>query len=317
MTDAHNFCPMTPLQTPVLFLVFNRLDTTQRVFEQIKKAKPPRLYIGADGARVTKEGELEKVEEIRQYILGNIDWECEVKTLFRDKNLGCKKAVSSAITWFFEHEPQGIILEDDCLPVQSFFWFCEGMLNHYKDDKRVWHISGDNFQNGVKRGDGSYYFSRYTHIWGWATWADRWQEYDVDLKSFEEFGNQNMIADIFDNPSEQRFWLKTFKEVKEGKIDTWDYQWSYCAFANNGLCILPNVNMISNIGFGENATHTHDLESEMANIESKEIDFPIVHPTFKVATKKADNLTAIKSFNGDRRIETILKKIAKKVINKR
>lgn len=314
MTDTHNFCPMTPLQTPVLFLVFNRLDTTQRVFEQIKKAKPPRLYIGADGARDTKEGELAKVEEIRQYILNNIDWECEVKTLFRDKNLGCKKAVSSAITWFFEHEPQGIILEDDCLPVQSFFWFCEEMLNHYKDDKRVWHISGDNFQNGVKRGDGSYYFSRYPHIWGWATWADRWQEYDVDLKSLEEFGNQNMIVDIFDNPSEQRFWLQTFKEVKEGKIDTWDYQWSYCSFVNNGLCILPNVNMISNIGFGENATHTHDLESEMANIESKEIDFPIVHPTFKVANKIADGITGAKSFHRDFILKRLVKGLIRRVL---
>lgn len=296
-------------------MVFNRLDTTKKVFEQIRKAKPPRLYISADGAREFKLDEAQKIEEVRAYILENIDWECQVKTLFRDKNLGCREAIIEAITWFFSYEKQGIILEDDCLPVQSFFWFCEEMLDYYGNDKRIWHISGDNFQNGIKYGDGSYYYSRYTHIWGWATWADRWQKYDPNLSTLSQFKQQNIISMVFDNKNEQRFWLDVFDKIYQKKFMTcWDYQWSYCAFANNGLCILPNVNMISNIGFGENATHTHDLESEMANIESKEIDFPIVHPTFKVANKIADGITGAKSFHRDFILKRLVKGLIRRVL---
>ncbi|MFP4332877.1 MAG: hypothetical protein ACLFQJ_06210, partial [Campylobacterales bacterium] len=148
MTHEHNskleFTPPHPLKTAVLFLVFNRLDTTKQVFEAIRQAKPPRLYVAADGAREAKEGEDQKVKAIREYILQHIDWDCEVKTLFREKNLGCKIAVSSAITWFFENEEMGIILEDDCLPSQSFFWFCEELLERYKDDMRIMMVSGYN-----------------------------------------------------------------------------------------------------------------------------------------------------------------------------
>ena len=160
------FVPPHPLNTAVLFLIFNRLDTTKQVFEAIRQAKPPRLYIAADGARSSREGEAEKVQAVREYIIQNIDWECEVKTLFREQNLGCKYAVSGAIDWFFENEEMGIILEDDCLPSQSFFWFCEELLERYKDDMRVWHIGGSNFQNGIKRGDGDYYFSKYNTFFG-------------------------------------------------------------------------------------------------------------------------------------------------------
>jgi len=170
---VEKFIPPHPLKTPVLFLIFKRLDTTKQVFEQIKKAKPPRLYIAADGPRDYVEGEAEKVKAAREYVLSNIDWNCEVKTLFREKNLGCGKAVSEAITWFFENEEQGIILEDDTVPSQSFFWFCEELLNRYKDEKKVWHIGGTNFQDGIIRGNGDYYFSALNHIWGWASWVDR------------------------------------------------------------------------------------------------------------------------------------------------
>lgn len=304
-----SFTPPKKLEMPVLFMVFNRLDTTQQVFEQIKLARPPRLYVAADGARVNREGELGKTQIVREYILNNIDWDCEVKTLFREKNLGCKMAVSSAITWFFEHEPQGIILEDDCKPCQSFFWFCEAMLNKYKDDKRVWLVSGDNFQEGVKRGDGDYYFSKLTHIWGWATWADRWQVYDVNLASFDRFKAQDGIKNVFSIDAEQNFWLETLQKVKDGKIDTWDYQWSYCVFSNNGLCVLPNQNLIQNIGFGVDATHTFDLESKLANMETHEMIFPIKHPSFILANKPADELTSERQFKPAPLLNKVLKKI--------
>lgn len=285
------------LNTAVLFLVFNRLDTTKQVFSAIRRAKPPKLYVAADGARQHKEEEAEKVAAVRDYILSNIDWECDVQTLFRDNNLGCKTAVSSAITWFFDHEEQGIILEDDCLPCQSFFWFCEELLNTYKSDMRVWHISGDNFQWGKKRGDGDYYFSKYNHIWGWATWADRWQHYDVNLDTLERFKQQNAINNIFEKGSEKQYWLNALTAVKSGKIDTWDYQWSYCVFINSGLSILPNTNLIKNIGFGADATHTLDLESKLANIETEDINLPLQHPSFMLINQLADISTGVMLFS--------------------
>lgn len=298
--------------TPVLFLIFNRIDTTKRVFEEIRQAKPSKLYIACDGARKHKVNEVNEVESIRNYVLSHIDWDCEVKTLFRETNLGCKRAVSEAITWFFESESKGIILEDDCLPNQSFFRFCEEMLNYYEDDLRVWHVSGNNFQWGKQRGKADYYFSNYTHIWGWATWANRWQEYDLNISTFEDFEKQQIIKSIFDNKQEQRFWSDVFKIVKTDKISAWGYQWSYCAFINNGLSILPNTNLVKNIGFGSEATHTHDENSKFANLETSEIDFPIMHPQFMIIDKIADELTARDQFTRKsikRRVFNKLKKV--------
>ena len=309
MKKSDRFVPISPLNIAVLFLVFNRLETTKLVFEQIKTARPPKLYIACDGPRQSKPDEEKKVQEIRDYVVEHIDWDCEVKTLFRNQNLGCKIAVSQAIDWFFKNETQGIILEDDCLPCQSFFWFCEEMLNYYNYDLRVWHISGDNFQNGKKRGDGDYYFSNYTHIWGWATWADRWKSYDVDMSSYKAFVKSKKIESIFENSSEQKYWLKAFEAVKAGKIDTWDYQWSYCAFVNNGLSVLPNVNLIENIGFGIDATHTYDEDSKLAKLETKNMTFPIKHPKFMLIDKDADDLTAKDQF----RKKSFLKRASQKI----
>ena len=252
-----NFIPPKPLETAVLFLVFNRLDTTKQVFEAIRKAKPPRLYIAADGPRETKEGEKEKVEKVRQYVLENIDWNCEVKTLFRKKNLGCKIAVSSAITWFFENEEQGIILEDDCLPSQSFFWYCEELLNKYKDDMRIWHISGNNFHFGWQRDkDYSYYFGGiYGSIWGWATWRSRWKYYDVEMKDYNELKTKKYLENCYDGSIAVKHRIREFESIKNG-LDTWDFQWVYCRWKNNGLTIIPNINLVKNLGFGKEATYS-------------------------------------------------------------
>ncbi|WP_459200953.1 nucleotide-diphospho-sugar transferase [Methanococcus sp. CF] len=289
--NNEKFVPEKPLNTPVLFLIFNRLDTTKQVFEIIREAKPPRLYLASDGPRENRMGEDETVNAVRGYVLDSIDWDCEVKTLFRDKNLGCKYAVSGAITWFFENEEMGIILEDDCLPSQSFFWFCEELLNWYKDDLRIWQISGDNFQNGIQRGTGDYYFSRYIHIWGWATWRSRWNCYDVDMKNFETFSNNFEIKNVFNHTKTQRHWIKLFKEAYLGNVDTWDYQWFYCALSNNGLGVMPNKNLVTNIGFGLDATHTKNEDSKNANINRHEISLPLIHPEFITPNCNADEYT--------------------------
>jgi len=255
-----------PLHTAVLFLVFNRLETTKQVFEAIRQAKPPRLYVAADGAREAKKGESEKTKQVRNYILSNIDWECEVKTLFRERNFGCKMAVSGAIDWFFQNEEMGIILEDDCLPSQSFFWFCEELLERYKDDMRVGQISGDNFQKGIKRGEADYYFSIYNHIWGWASWSNRWQNYDVSLRTIK---NSNFIDDVIINKNAIKYWKNIFMQMKNEAIDTWDYQWTFTLWNKNQLTILPNFNLVSNIGFGTDATHTTEANefAKLANFD--------------------------------------------------
>ncbi|EKE20712.1 MAG: hypothetical protein ACD_7C00502G0002 [uncultured bacterium] len=260
------------MKKPILFLTFNRLDTTQRVFEEIKKAKPPRLYLASDGAREDKEGEKEIVQKTRDFILNNINWECEVKTLFRDKNLGCGPAVSGAITWFFENEKDGIILEDDCLPHPSFFNFCEELLDYYKDNKKIWHISGDQFVPNYDNG-ASYYFAKNMHCWGWASWADRWSQYKFDLTNYDE----NNINKFSENKNVQEYWKGVLDRVKNGEVNTWDYQWAFKIIEKDGLCINPSKNLISNIGFGENSTHTSDKDNPLANMLAYDIG-GIVHP---------------------------------------
>lgn len=232
------------MKKAVLFLTFNRLDTTKPVFEKIREAKPPRLYLASDGAREQKEGEKELVESVRNYLLTNIDWECEVKTLFREENLGCGKAVSGAITWFFEQEEDGIILEDDCLPDPTFFNYCETLLDYYKDDKRVWHIAGT-CHLGTVECDSSYYFGKIMHCWGWASWADRWKQYQFNINNY----NEKIVKNFSKRKTVQRYFLNILFGMKRHKIDTWDYQWTFTIVKEKGLCATSCKNLISNIGF--------------------------------------------------------------------
>jgi hypothetical protein len=241
-------------KTPILLITFNRLDTTIQVFEQIKQQKPKYLFISSDGPRQNRADDFAKIEEVRNYILQQIDWDCEIKTLFHEKNQGCGLGVSGAITWFFDNVEQGIILEDDCIPYPDFFGFCEENLNHYKNDDRIWAISGTNLQGGIQRGTGSYYFSNYGGIWGWATWARAWKHYDYNMKTYNQFVKSKSIKNIFKDPRQQKHWIAVLNTA--AKVDTWDYQWLYTHWFYNGLCIVPNVNLIKNIGFNADGTHT-------------------------------------------------------------
>lgn len=271
---------------PILFIIFNRLDTAEKVFEQIRKQKPKYLYIAADGPRKNRPDDIENCKKTRA-IIEKIDWDCELKTLFRDENLGCGKAVSGAITWFFENVEMGIILEDDCLPHDDFFPYCEDLLIRYKDDKDIKIISGDNFQNGIKRGDASYYFSAYTHIWGWASWRRTWQEYDFLLENISKKEFKHILKQYFSSWKERQVWLDKFILMKKKSIDTWDFQLSFNVWGKNGMNIMPNVNLISNIGFGECSTHTNDDNNVLANIPSKSI-LPLKHPDEITIDKEAD-----------------------------
>jgi len=276
------------LTTPVVFLIFRRPDLTARVFEQIRLAKPTKLFIVADGPRNKEEAAL--CEQTRQVVEG-VDWECEVYKNYSEVNLGCRQRVSSGLDWAFEQVEEAIILEDDCLPHPCFFRYCDELLTYYREDERIWCISGDNFQDDQQRGDGSYYFSRYNHCWGWATWKRCWKYFEEDLQTWPSFRDNDFIQCIFDDPVEATYWTKIFDQLFENnEPNTWDYQWTYTCWKNSGLTILPNVNLVSNIGFGAESTHTNDLKSPLANMPTQQIS-EIIHPIFFVRNKIADNYT--------------------------
>lgn len=280
----------------MLFLVFNRPDTTYQVFEAIRRAKPQFLYVAADGPREGVEGEAQLVAKVRK-IASLVDWPCELKTLFREKNLGCKRAVSGAITWFFEQVEQGIILEDDCLPHGDFFHFCEILLDRYADDGRVSVITGNNFQNGRKRGDGSYYFSRYNHVWGWASWRRAWQHYDGDLRFWPNWKRSGAWLSEFPDRVERRYWEGIFDQMYDKQIDTWDYPWTASIWYHAGLTATPNVNLVSNIGFGPDATHTTSAYSPLALMATTAIG-GLVHPAFIAQDRSADRYVFDCTFGG-------------------
>jgi len=256
--------------TPVLFLIFNRPELTKQVFKVIRKIKPRYFYIAADGTRTEEEREI--CEQTRKLVLDNIDWECEVKTLLRDKNLGCKYAVSSAVDWFFDNVEEGIIVEDDCLPNKSFFRYCENLLEKYRDNLRIMHIAGANVIR-QKFDKDSYYFNRIMHCWGWASWRRAWKHYDVEMENFDA----NVVKQLSDNPTIQNYWYEVFNETKNNKIDTWDLQWWYAILKNNGLCANTNNNLVKNLGFAADALHTRDVTSPLSRIPTQKI-WKIKHP---------------------------------------
>lgn len=292
---------MTSYQTksPVLFLVFNRPDTTLKVLNEIREARPSKLYIAADGPRGGNEQDIRLCKETLA-VVSNIDWDCEVKTLFRKENLGCKNAISSAITWFFEQEEEGIILEDDCLPAKSFFYFCDQMLNRYRDDDRIRHITGTNMQLGQTWGDASYYFGLVTNVWGWASWRRVWKDYDKDLSKYDTAEAERQLGNIFEDEFLAAQWLSIFKKLKLKEIDTWDYQLTLINYFNHSLSVNPNVNLIQNIGFRPDATHTANPNATYARLPLQEIT-EITHPKYFLPEKQADYFTFNKELNLEER----------------
>ena len=283
MSEVTQFIPPHPLNTAVLFLVFNRLDTTKQVFEAIREAKPPRLYVAADGARANKEGEADKAQAVRDYIMQNIDWECEVKTLFREENLGCKYAVSGAITWFFENEEQGIILEDDVVPSQDFFYFVEDCLCKYRNDKRLMMVTGTNYLGGIE-GQAPFFFSEHMSIWGWGTWRRAWSQYDVDMKAWKSSEAKRFFKEKYFGTYIWKHFRNTFNALDSCYMDTWDIQWVFTCLINHGLCITPKVNLISNIGVegthGNGVTDSHFIKTERLDYISYSEFNPSVHVNY-------------------------------------
>ncbi|NOT77557.1 MAG: nucleotide-diphospho-sugar transferase [Bacteriovoracaceae bacterium] len=295
-------------QTPILFLIFNRDDTAQAVFNEIKKQSPKYLYVAADGPRVHKAGEAENCRRTRA-IIDQVDWDCEVKTLFRESNLGCGRAVSEAITWFFNNVEKGIILEDDCLPDPSFFSYMEELLLKYENDERVSAISGDNFIAKPLPNNESYFFGIYHHIWGWASWRRAWNGYDLKMTKWVASRDSGLLEKIFADKAERAYWTNILNACSEDKIDTWDYQWTFNCWNKEALVIHPNVNMVKNIGFDDRATHTKDDNG--FSLEVFKMNFPLKHPLLVERNKKLEKAMWEKSFKPQGRLSRIVRKIFK------
>ncbi|WP_071590882.1 hemolytic protein HlpA-like protein [Synechococcus sp. PCC 7336] len=278
------------LNTPVVLLIFNRSDTTQIVLEKIRQVRPKKLIVVADGPRKEKLSE-DKQCEIARQIIDSVDWDCQVLKNYSESNLGCKNRISSGLDWAFEHVDRAIILEDDCDPDPTFFQFCEELLEHYYQDDRIMAISGNNFQFGQKRTEYSYYFSRYPHCWGWATWRRAWQHFDAKLSLWPLVKRNNLLNDILKDSSSVQYWNKIFQRTYNGEIDSWAYCWTLNCWLQSGLTVLPKVNLVSNIGFGASGTHTQDPSNPLSNLPSVSIAFPLSHPPYLIRDLRADKFT--------------------------
>jgi hypothetical protein len=285
------------LATPIAFIIFNRPDTTDRVFQTIRQVQPQRLLVIADGPRSDRPGEAEKCAATRA-IIDRVDWQCEVLTNYSDVNLGCGIRVCTGLDWVFSLVEEAIVLEDDCLPCESFFQYCHDLLNYYRHDERIMQIGGNNFQNSISRTPYSYYFSRYNHSWGWASWRRAWKKFDFQMNTWKEFYESGMISSVLEDPVEQEYWSSIFNQmayVQDNSI--WDYQWTYACWSHSGLSIIPKNNLVSNIGFNGNATHTSDANSPLANMRIDNI-WELSHPPFVVRHQDADSYTFDEVFGG-------------------
>ncbi len=274
------------MDTAVALIIFNRPDTTRRVFAEIARARPRKLFVIADGPRAQYPTDAEKCAAARA-VTEQVDWDCEVLTNYSEVNMGCKLRPSTGISWVFEHVEEAIFFEDDCLPHQTFFRYCAELLERYREDERVMMISGDNFQDGQSRTPYSYYFSRYVHCWGWATWRRAWRYFDVEIKLWPTLRETSWLLDILGDEEAVLYWRSIFDSVFEGRISkAWDYQWLFACWAQNGLAVTPDVNQVSNIGVGDDATHT--ASGSMINLPVAAMEFPLRHPPFMLRHREAD-----------------------------
>lgn len=318
LTENHNgkAASVDPFKTPVLFLIFNRPGTTKKVFDAIRKSRPSKLYVAADGPRATHPEDQERCERARA-IATDVDWECEVHTLFRDENLGCGRGPSSAITWFFEHEAEGIILEDDCIPSPSFFIYCAELLRRYRHDTRIMHIAGTNLARpDLRDRQYSYSFSNFTYCWGWATWRRAWKYHDFDMSLYGEVSGKKYLDLHYRSIYERDYFRYVFEKMHNGdRRNVWDYQWQFACRINSGLVIVPENNMIVNVGLGGDATNTLHAKGIGHNLMQEQIAFPLRHPQFVMVNQKWENETFRMNLTSPKtRVKTAIKQVVPKSI---
>ena len=273
---------------PVLLMLFNRPEHTRKVFEKVREAKPTRLFVAGNGPRADVPKDIELCKAV-QDIFKEVDWECELHTNFNENNIGMNPQWYKAMDWFFQFVDRGIILEDDCVPHLSFFDYCHELLEKYESDEQIMHINGSNFQFGQKRGDASYYFSKFPHVWGWATWKRAWNKYDFELKSFPAFKQNNVIDTICPSLRERKYFMKYFERLYSKIYIDSAAKWLYAIWSNKGIVITPNINLIANIGYGLSAGNTVIKEKTMGQ-EVSDI-MPLIHPVSRNVDVAADEFT--------------------------
>ncbi|QPN64330.1 glycosyltransferase family 2 protein [Synechococcus sp. CBW1004] len=305
---------MNPADIPILLIAWRRPCTISRLFNVIRTLEPRRIFVFCDGANPSRSGEEQKVEDTRKVINSSIDWPCDVAKYFSDSNLGCRDGPVAAIDWFFNEVDEGIILEDDCIPNLDFFSYCAHLLRRFRDDPRIWCVSGNNFLKNNPVQKDSYYFSRYTLTWGWATWRDRWKQFDPYLQQWPSFRDSGSLLHIFDDPYEAAYWSEIFERTyrRDEPITWWDYQWFFAALTRGALTATPFRNLVSNIGFGEGATHT--LNPETPSHPALPLG-SISHPDFVIRHRDADNYTYAHHFGGIRRrkLRTLQQRIGRRL----
>lgn len=278
--------------TPVAFFVFNRPEVTRRVFNVIRRIKPKVLLLIADGPRKDNVNDVVLCEQVLE-IVESVNWDCAIYRNYSLSNLGCKRRVSSGLDWVFTMVDRAIVLEDDCLPDDSFFYFCSEILTRYQYEDSVMHVSGFNRLSGSLTYDNSYIFSRFGSIWGWATWRRAWKYYDVDMAEWKRVKENKDFAQLGRSESEISWRIKLFDKVYDSQIDTWDYQWVFARIMRKGISVIPSVNLIANIGFGSDATHTHDANDARSLVTKTNIAFPMSHPDKIVLSDSYDKMYLI------------------------
>jgi len=257
---------------PLLLIGFNRPDHMRVLINRLREVRPREIYVAIDGPRPDRPSETDQVRECRQ-LVSEIDWESNVYTLFQDANLGCGLGVSTAITWFFDHVPRGIILEDDVIPDPSFFPFCSELLDRYEKDERVLAISGCNFvpPEGITRPDDAYRFSQIPHIWGWATWRRSWLQHRLDVADWRtRLPLRTLFCRVHRSLPAFAYWASFFSVLGRKEVDTWDGQLVLASMISGQLTATSNQNLIENIGFDELATHTFEDRGELQPVRPME-----------------------------------------------
>jgi hypothetical protein len=285
------------MKTAVAFIIFRRPELTRRVFAAIRQARPPKLFLIADGPRVDRSGEAELCLEARLIVEKGVDWPCELVKIYSDVNMGCGRRVSSGLNSVFEQEAEAIILEDDCVPDLTFFPFCEELLDRYRDDDRVGLIAGCNFQSaGCMRGEGaSYYFSRYLHCWGWASWRRVWVANDHELYAWRNGAAARWLSNTTWSRAEKRWWRHALHATSQGRIDTWDFPFVLPLMMAGRFGIVAQPNLVTNIGIGPDATHTQ-AQTAWASRPSHRMIWPLKHPSQMVADREADGFTSLQQY---------------------
>tara|TARA_X000000950_G_C13859478_1_gene638087 strand:- start:491 stop:1447 length:957 start_codon:yes stop_codon:yes gene_type:complete len=284
------------MKTPLLILLYNRPNVTKTLFNKIKKMKPSTIYIAADGPRANDPVDSELCNRVRN-IFSKINWNCKIYRKYNKKNFGCKNSITKSIDWFFKREKYGIILEDDCIPSLDFFWITGILLKKYENNNKIFCISGSNYTKNFKNDNNSYYFSKYPHCWGWATWRRAWRKNDPYIKFWPKFKNTLDWKSINNSITENRYWNKIFDRCYKGKFNSWAYPWTLSVWKNKGLTIIPKENLVKNIGYGTNSTNS--FFRDIGDIyKTKKIQRTIKHPKLIRPDVKKDNFVFNNHYRG-------------------